>query len=149
MMYILPEYDDNCKMCAHAYTFCNLFPLSKTGRIFLIHFLIYTPHHIMLVLIISLACKYMFIWMEKIDTLVSRSTPHIIWVLYMAVLRLSSVPVWYSYVPWEKLKRATFIPALRSFSSTGTSRDFGPNVQMIFVLEIPVLVSPPPLPNIP
>ncbi|URE27749.1 hypothetical protein MUK42_18122 [Musa troglodytarum] len=57
-----------------------------------------------------------------------------IWVLCMATRRLSRVSWWYSWVPWEKLKRATFIPARSSFSSIGTDRDAGPSVHTIFVL---------------
>ena len=66
-------------------------------------------------------------------TLVSSSTAHMISVLAIAWRRLSRVSWWYSWDPWEKLNRATFIPAFSSFSSTGTSLDFGPRVQMILV----------------
>ena len=59
-----------------------------------------------------------------------------IWVLCIAILRLLRVSWWYSWVPWEKLNRATFMPALRSFSSMGTVRDAGPKVQTILVFGI-------------
>ena len=38
---------------------------------------------------------------------------------------------WYSCEPWEKLKRATLIPARSNSSKIGTDRLFGPNVQTI------------------
>jgi len=57
-------------------------------------------------------------------------------VFSMAALRLSRVSWWYSWDPWEKLKRATFMPARRSFSTMGTERDAGPRVQTILVLGL-------------
>ncbi len=86
---------------------------------------------------------------KEFNTFVSKRMPHMIWVLYMATLRFSRVPWWYSYVPCEKLKRATFIPALSNFSSIGISLDFGPKVHMIFVFEIRNRDSSFPLPSIP
>lgn len=73
---------------------------------------------------------------KKEATLVSSMRAQRIWVLCMATLRLSRVSWWYSWVPWEKLKRATFMPAIRSFSSMGTDRDAGPSVHTIFVFGI-------------
>lgn len=69
-------------------------------------------------------------------TLVSSMTAHKICTLCIAILRLFKVSWWYSCVPCEKLNLATFIPALRSFSSIGTDRDAGPSVQTIFVFGI-------------
>ena len=70
------------------------------------------------------------------STLVSRRIAHMICVLSMAVRKLSRVSWWYSWLPWEKLKRATFIPVFNNDSRIGTSRDFGPRVQIIFVFAI-------------
>jgi hypothetical protein len=47
--------------------------------------------------------------------LVSSITAAMMPVSRMAVRRLFRVPWWYSWEPWEKLKRATFMP-LRSMS---------------------------------
>ena len=71
---------------------------------------------------------------RKEQTLVSSMTAARMLVFCMAILRLFKVSWWYSWVPWEKLKRATFMPALRSFSSMGTDREEGPRVQTILVL---------------
>ena len=38
---------------------------------------------------------------------------------------------WYSYEPWEKFMRTTFIPALRSSVSISGDFVFGPIVQMM------------------
>lgn len=65
--------------------------------------------------------------------LVSSMTAQRIPVFSMAARRLSRVSWWYSWDPWEKLKRATFMPARRSFSIIGTERDAGPSVHTIFV----------------
>jgi hypothetical protein len=66
-------------------------------------------------------------------------------VLCMAWRRLSSVSWWYSWVPWEKLKRATFMPARSSFSSMGTVREAGPSVHTSLVLG--TRASPPLAPR--
>lgn len=70
------------------------------------------------------------------QTLVSSMTAHRIWVFCIAILRLFNVSWWYSWVPWEKLNLATFMPARRSFSSIGTVLEDGPNVQTILVFGI-------------
>lgn len=82
------------------------------------------------------------------NTFVSSITAQRIPVLTMAVLRLLSVSRWYSWDPWEKLKRATFMPALSSFSIIGTDLEAGPKVQTILVfgffsiaVETPQLAS--------
>lgn len=82
------------------------------------------------------------------NTFVSSITAQRIPVLTMAVLRLLSVSWWYSWDPWEKLKRATFMPALSSFSIIGTDLEAGPKVQTILVfgffsiaVETPQLAS--------
>lgn len=85
-------------------------------------------------------------------TLVSSMTAQRIPVLSMAWRRLSSVSWWYSWEPWEKLKRATFMPARRSFSTMGTDRDAGPRVQTIFVFGLgsgPASAPAPPKPLTP
>ena len=53
-----------------------------------------------------------------------------------AIRRLSRVPLWYSWSPCEKLKRAMFMPFFSISSSTETSLDTGPRVQMILVLNL-------------
>lgn len=68
-----------------------------------------------------------------LNTLVSSITAHKIWVFCMAIRRLFNVSWWYSWVPCEKLNRATFIPALSSFSHISTEREAGPSVHTIFV----------------
>ncbi|THU44285.1 hypothetical protein C4D60_Mb02t05790 [Musa balbisiana] len=70
---------------------------------------------------------------EKKNAFVSSMTAHRICVFCMAILRLSMVSWWYSCVPCEKLNLATFMPALKSFSSIGTDLDDGPRVHTIFV----------------
>ena len=40
---------------------------------------------------------------------------------------------WYSWLPWEKLKRATFMPCRMSWRSTSSSSVAGPMVQTILV----------------
>lgn len=72
----------------------------------------------------------------KSRALVSSMTAQRIPVFSMAALRLSRVSWWYSWDPCEKLKRATFMPARRSFSTIGTERDAGPSVHTIFVLGL-------------
>ena len=67
-------------------------------------------------------------------TLVSSITAQRIPVDSMAARRLLRVSWWYSWEPWEKLKRATFMPARRSFSTMGTDLDAGPRVHTILVL---------------
>lgn len=62
-------------------------------------------------------------------------------VLSIAWWRLSRVSWWYSWDPWEKLKRATFIPALRSFSTIGTDLEAGPRVQTIFVFGLCSIIA--------
>ncbi|URE18124.1 hypothetical protein MUK42_04001 [Musa troglodytarum] len=66
-------------------------------------------------------------------TLVSSMTAQGMPVISMAALRLCSVSWWYSWQPWEKLKRATFMPALRSRSIISTDLEAGPSVHTIFV----------------
>jgi hypothetical protein len=43
--------------------------------------------------------------------------------------------LWYSWLPWLKLKRATFMPARSSSSITSTAREAGPSVQTTLVLH--------------
>lgn len=70
---------------------------------------------------------------KELHTLVSSMTAQRIPVFSIAALRLSRVSWWYSWEPWEKLKRATFMPARRSFSTIGIDLDAGPRVHTIFV----------------
>jgi hypothetical protein len=65
---------------------------------------------------------------------VSSITAQRIPVSSMAACRLSSVSWWYSWEPWEKLKRATHIPARSRREIISTDRDAGPSVQTILVL---------------
>ena len=44
------------------------------------------------------------------------------------------------WVPWEKLTRATFMPASIIFSKISSRSLAGPMVQMIFVLRIRILL---------
>jgi hypothetical protein len=69
-------------------------------------------------------------------TLVSSMTAQRMPVLSMAARRLSSVSWWYSWDPWEKLKRATHIPARSSRPIISTDLDAGPSVHTIFVLGL-------------
>jgi hypothetical protein len=55
-------------------------------------------------------------------TLVSSMTAHMMRVSRIALRRLSSVSWWYSWEPWEKLKRATFMPQRSISHSVGTLR---------------------------
>jgi hypothetical protein len=48
--------------------------------------------------------------------------------------RVSITLLWLSKSPWEKLSRATFIPARSICSITGWDSDAGPMVQTILVL---------------
>ena len=52
----------------------------------------------------------------------------------MALRRLSRVSWWYSWDPWEKLKRATHMPARSRRAHISTEREAGPRVQTILVL---------------
>lgn len=74
-------------------------------------------------------------------TLVSSMTAQRIPVLSIAWWRLSRVSWWYSWDPCEKLNRATFIPALRSFSTIGTDLEAGPRVQTIFVFGLCSIIA--------
>merc|ERR1719329_1369226 len=56
--------------------------------------------------------------------------------LFLAAWRsLSRHALCPSWSPWEKLKRATFIPASIICSRVSTLQQAGPRVQMIFVLR--------------
>ena len=52
----------------------------------------------------------------------------------MGLRRLSRVSWWYSWEPWEKLKRATHMPARSRRAHISTEREAGPRVQTILVL---------------
>ncbi|KAE8723195.1 hypothetical protein F3Y22_tig00012635pilonHSYRG00024 [Hibiscus syriacus] len=54
----------------------------------------------------------------------------------MVVLRLSNVSWWYACETWEKLKRATFIPAFKSLSIISTDLEAGLKVETIFVFGV-------------
>jgi hypothetical protein len=53
--------------------------------------------------------------------------------------------LWLGKSPWEKFRRATFMPARIIFSMISWESDAGPMVQTIFVLFIGRLIIPPAL----
>jgi hypothetical protein len=78
-------------------------------------------------------------------TLVSSMTAQRMPVRSMAARRLSSVSWWYSWEPWEKLKRATLMPARSRRETVSTEREAGPSVHTILVLgrrRVVAAVSP-------
>ena len=60
---------------------------------------------------------------------------HIILVSRIAARRFESVALWYAMLPHEKSKRATFMPASSSFTSSGTVRLLTPTVHITFVRD--------------
>ena len=66
---------------------------------------------------------------------VSSMVAHSILVSRIAARKFASVALWYAIVPHEKSKRATFMPASSSFTSSGTVRLFTPTVHITFVSD--------------
>ena len=65
--------------------------------------------------------------------LVSRSTAQSDFFSLHTLRKRSSTPWCASWSPWEKLKRATFIPASMSSAMVSSSQHLGPMVQTILV----------------
>ena len=82
-------------------------------------------------LVTSSGASWTPISLPRVSTIVA----HKIFVCFIASRKFASVLVWYAIEPQEKSKRATFMPASRRATSSGTVRDLTPNVQMTFVKE--------------